>query len=379
MAQVRLESLHKAFGDNVVVDDLDLTIEDREFLTLVGPSGCGKSTTLRMICGLEKVGAGEVYFDDEPVGYLPANKRDVSMVFQSYALYPHKTVEQNIGFALQMMRVPRAEIGERVARTAASLGISELLGRKPRELSGGQRQRVALGRAIVRDAGAYLLDEPLSNLDAQLRGDMRVELKRLHADLSRTFIYVTHDQVEAMTMSDRIAVMKGGVLQQCAPPEDIYGRPANMFVASFMGSPPMNFVTGELRDVDGHRVFHSAGAAVVLTEEAARAASDFPAGRVVLGIRPEDVLLRPASAAENEPEDAGLRGTVFVAEPLGADVLVTVDLGGELLKARVPAPFRVGIDNAVSVVLRSERAHFFAADTGTSLYAPHVSAPIPAC
>ncbi|AOS64187.1 ABC transporter ATP-binding protein [Actinoalloteichus hymeniacidonis] len=374
MAQVRLERLRKSFGDNVVVDDLDLTIADQEFLTLVGPSGCGKSTTLRMICGLEKLGSGEVYFDSEPVGYLPANKRDVSMVFQSYALYPHKTVEQNIGFALQMMRVPKSEIGERVRKTAASLGIENLLGRKPRELSGGQRQRVALGRAIVRDAGAYLLDEPLSNLDAQLRGDMRVELKRLHADLARTFIYVTHDQVEAMTMSDRIAVMQGGVLQQCAPPEEIYGKPANMFVAQFMGSPPMNFFTGGLTDVEGRRTFRSPAAVLALTEEASRAAEDFPAGEVVLGIRPEDVIL-------GEPGDAdaadSLQGTVFVAEPLGADVLVTVDLGGELIKARVPAPFRVGIDKAVPVRLRADRAHLFAKESGASLFSPSQWAPQP--
>jgi multiple sugar transport system ATP-binding protein len=345
MAEVRLENLHKAFGDVTVVRDLSLTVGDREFLTLVGPSGCGKSTTLRMICGLERASAGEVYFDDHPVGYLPANKRDVAMVFQSYALYPHKTVAQNIGFALKMMRVPKDEIDRRVTETARSLDIENLLSRKPKELSGGQRQRVALGRAIVRDAGAFLLDEPLSNLDAQLRVDMRAELKRLHADLERTFIYVTHDQVEAMTMSDRIAVLKDGVLQQCASPEEIYQRPANMFVASFMGSPAMNFLRRDLTGADA------------LVDR-------FPGRELVLGIRPEDVLLGDPT------QDGDRRGVVFVAEPLGADVLVTIDLGGEMVKARVPAPFRMGVDSAISVRFRSDGIHLFDGESGAALHAP---------
>jgi multiple sugar transport system ATP-binding protein len=363
MAQVRLEKVRKSFGDSVAVRDLDLTIEDREFLTLVGPSGCGKSTTLRMICGLERASSGEVYFDDQPVGYLPANKRDVSMVFQSYALYPHKTVAENIGFALRMLRVPKAEIAERVRTTARSLDIEHLLERRPKELSGGQRQRVALGRAIIRDAGAFLLDEPLSNLDAQLRVDMRAELKRLHADLRRTFIYVTHDQVEAMTMSDRIAVLKDGVLQQCAPPEEIYRRPATMFVASFMGSPAMNFLPGATADDGGTRVLRGPSWEVALPGDAAAAAQRHPTGRLVLGVRPEDVLV--ARSGE------GLRGTVFVTEPLGADVLVTVDLGaGCLVKARVPAPFRVASDSPITVALRPDRLHLFDEETGTAVHAP---------
>lgn len=328
MAEVRLEGVTKSFGGNTVVDDLSLTIRDREFLTLVGPSGCGKSTTLRMICGLERVSAGQIYFDDQPVGWLPANKRDVAMVFQSYALYPHRTVEQNIGFALKMMRVPRDEIARQVREAAGTLGIADLLDRKPRELSGGQRQRVALGRAIVREAGAYLLDEPLSNLDAQLRVLMRAEIKRLHVDLARTFIYVTHDQVEAMTMSDRIAVMKDGIVQQCATPEEIYARPANRFVASFMGSPPMNFMTGD---------------------------------RVVLGIRPEDVSL------SREPKEGHRPGKVFITEPLGADVLVTVELDGELIKARVAAPFHIGHDNTIHIGFDRTRLHHFSVDDGRAI------------
>ncbi|MEV0161662.1 ABC transporter ATP-binding protein [Nonomuraea fuscirosea] len=360
MAEVRLEGITKAFGGKTVVDDLNLTIEDQEFLTLVGPSGCGKSTTLRMICGLERPTKGNVYFDGKPVSWLPANKRDVAMVFQSYALYPHKTVRQNIGFALKMMRVPKATIDEQVLRAARTLDIEDLLDRKPRELSGGQRQRVALGRAIVRDAGAYLLDEPLSNLDAQLRVLMRAEIKRLHVDVARTFIYVTHDQVEAMTMSDRIAVMRDGVVQQCATPGEIYERPANRFVASFMGSPPMNFVTGELADVDGVRVFRGGE----LTQELGPYddAPDDPA--VVLGVRPEDVTLSPTPVEGYQP------GKVFVSEPLGPDVLVTVRIGGELLKARVPVPFRLGHDSTVYAGFNRERLHLFKASDGTALHAP---------
>ncbi|TDO44650.1 multiple sugar transport system ATP-binding protein [Kribbella sp. VKM Ac-2527] len=372
MAEVRLEGITKSFGGKTVVKDLNLTVEDREFLTLVGPSGCGKSTTLRMICGLERATGGDIYFDGKPVSWLPANKRDVAMVFQSYALYPHKTVGQNIGFALKMMRVPKATIAEQVLKAARTLDIEDLLDRKPRELSGGQRQRVALGRAIVREAGAYLLDEPLSNLDAQLRVLMRAEIKRLHVDVARTFIYVTHDQVEAMTMSDRIAVMRDGVVQQCATPEEIYERPANRFVASFMGSPPMNFVTGELQDVDGVRMFRSTATGAVgrgrnqaLSQEVTLYGGEGPAdGKVVLGVRPEDVSLSQTPLPGYRP------GKVFVAEPLGPDVLVTVRLDGELVKARVPTPFRLGYDSTVHVGFNQDRLHLFNASDGQALQAP---------
>ncbi|MGZ0147223.1 ABC transporter ATP-binding protein [Kribbella sp. WER1] len=362
MAEVQLQGVSKKFADKLVVDNLNLTIQDQEFLTLVGPSGCGKSTTLRMICGLERATAGDIFFDGKPVSWLPANKRDVSMVFQSYALYPHKTVAQNIGFALRMMRVPKATIAEEVRRAARTLDIEDLLDRKPRELSGGQRQRVALGRAIVRDAGAYLLDEPLSNLDAQLRVLMRAEIKRLHVDVARTFIYVTHDQVEAMTMSDRIAVLRDGVVQQCATPEEIYERPANRFVASFMGSPPMNFLTGELADVDGVRVFRSPS----LTQPLAQTLTlplDAADRAVVLGIRPEGLTLSTTPVGGYHP------GKVFVSEPLGPDVLVTVNIEGELLRARVPTPFRLGHDSTVYVGLDPARLHLFGTD-GAALHAP---------
>jgi multiple sugar transport system ATP-binding protein len=335
MAEVRLENVRKEFGGVVAVEDVSLTVADREFLTLVGPSGCGKSTTLRMICGLERMSAGQVFFDDVPVAHLPANKRDVAMVFQSYALYPHKTVAQNLGFALRNLRVPKAEIAARVAEVAAALGIENLLERKPKELSGGQRQRVALGRAVIRD-----------------------ELKRLHADLRRTFIYVTHDQVEAMTMSDRIAVMKDGLVQQCASPEEIYARPANLFVASFMGSPPMNFLTGEVQRDGGRLLFRHEAVTVELPEHAG---VDELSGRdAVLGIRPEDVRLA---------DQGGAPGQIFVAELLGADVLVTVRLGEDLVKARVPAPYDGRLNAGVSVVIAPDKVHLFDPSDGRAVLA----------
>jgi multiple sugar transport system ATP-binding protein len=356
MAEVRLTSLRKEFAGTVAVDNLTLTVEDQEFLTLVGPSGCGKTTTLRMVCGLEKSSGGSISFDDVPVEHLPANRRDVAMVFQSYALYPHKTVAQNIGFALKMMRVPKAEVDRRVGEVAESLGIGALLDRRPKALSGGQRQRVALGRAIIRDAGAYLLDEPLSNLDAQLRAGMRAELKRLHGDLRRTFIYVTHDQVEAMTMSDRIAVLKDGVLQQCAPPAEVYERPATMFVASFLGSPAMNFLTGELRD--------GAFVNAALRHQVPIGLGE-PLGReVALGIRPEAIAVSDVAS----PGSIGAR--LFVSEPLGSEVLLTLEVGGELVKAKMPANFRAERDTVLHLTFDPAAIHIFdpAAD-GRSLMA----------
>src|SRR5262245_725119 len=292
VAKVQLERVSKRFGSVSAVDELTLEIADREFITLVGPSGCGKTTTLRMIAGLEKASAGNIYFDDDSVGHLPADHRDIAMVFQSYALYPHMNVYDNIGFALRMMRVPRPEIERRVKWAAEMLGITPLLRRKPRELSGGQRQRVALGRSVVREPACFLLDEPLSNLDAKLRGTMRGELKRLHLELKRTFIYVTHDQAEALTMSDRIAVMQDGRLQQYGAPGDIYNRPRNVFVAGFMGSPPMNILSGTLAVEDSLVRFVAPGFVHILPPRLAVAARQAPNPSVMLGIRPESIAVR---------------------------------------------------------------------------------------
>jgi multiple sugar transport system ATP-binding protein len=361
MARVDLEKIRKQFSSVVAVDDVTLTIQEREFLTLVGPSGCGKTTTLRLVAGLERLSGGQVYFDGVAVGHLPANHRDIAMVFQSYALYPHMTVAENIGFALKMMRVPRPEIRERVERAAQMLDIAHLLHRRPKELSGGQRQRVALGRAIVRDAAAYLLDEPLSNLDAKLRVFMRAELKKLHQDVQKTFIYVTHDQAEAMTMSDRIAVMHEGRVQQCASPLEIYNRPANQFVAGFMGSPPMNFIPGELRRDDGTLWFMAEGIRQRLPGRLTAAADLAGLGPVVLGVRPEDIAL------STDEDGGGHRATVFVEEPMGADVLVTLSLGATLLKARADAEFRTRPGQPLGLAFAEHKLHLFAADDGRAL------------
>jgi multiple sugar transport system ATP-binding protein len=361
MAQVDLERIRKQFGSVVAVDDVTLTIQEREFLTLVGPSGCGKTTTLRLIAGLERLSGGQIYFDGAPVGHQPANHRDIAMVFQSYALYPHMTVAENIGFALKMMRVPKPEIKERIDRAAEMLDIAHLLERRPKQLSGGQRQRVALGRAIVRDAAAYLLDEPLSNLDAKLRVFMRAELKKLHLDLQKTFIYVTHDQAEAMTMSDRIAVMNDGRVQQCASPLEIYNRPANQFVAGFMGSPPMNFISGELQRENGSLYFQGSGIRQRIPDGLAVAADREGSGAVVLGVRPEDIRI------STEANGGDHRASVFVEEPMGADVLVTLRLDAALLKARADAEFRTSPGQNLGLSFLEHKLHLFAADDGRAL------------
>ncbi|HEU5328105.1 MAG TPA: ABC transporter ATP-binding protein, partial [Thermomicrobiales bacterium] len=294
---------------------------------------------------------------------LPANKRDIAMVFQSYALYPHMSVYDNIGFALKMMHVPKAEIEARVKRAADMLDIAHLLGRKPRELSGGQRQRVALGRAIVRNSAAYLLDEPLSNLDAKLRVFMRAELKKLHGDLQQTFIYVTHDQAEAMTMSDRIAVMNEGRIQQCASPLEIYNAPANQFVAGFMGSPPMNLVDGTLRRENGTLYFDAADLHQPLPPHLATAAGDSGGTSVTFGIRPEDVVLSPQATPNAHLAE------VFIEEPMGAEVLVTLNLGGALVKARADAEFHAEPRQRLFVSFVERKMHLFAADDGRALRA----------
>jgi multiple sugar transport system ATP-binding protein len=366
LAEIRLEKVTKRFGATVAVDGLDLEIRDREFLTLLGPSGCGKSTTLNLIAGLEEVTSGRILFDAKEVQHVPPESRDVAMVFQTYALYPHMTVFQNIAFGLKMRGVPGEEIRRRVARASKELEIDELLERKPRQLSGGQRQRVALARAIVREPRVFLLDEPLSNLDARLRVTMRTELKRLHYELEQTFVYVTHDQAEALILSDRIAVMHGGVLQQLGPPEAIYRRPENDWVASFIGSPPMNLIVGELVEVDGSLRFQACGIDCALAPEVAKRLQPRASRRVKLGIRPEDM-----EVLEGEPstsgEGAGLAATVVIREPVGSDLFLAVDVGGALIKVRT-GPDRV-LDRGDRIRLRlfADRIHLFAADGGRAL------------
>jgi ABC-type sugar transport system ATPase subunit len=358
MSQVTLERVTKRFGAVTAVEDLDLAIRDREFLTLLGPSGCGKTTTLNMIAGLEEATSGTIRFDGREVTHLPPEKRDIAMVFQTYALYPHMSVMQNITFGLLNRGVKRSEAQARALKAAEGLEIGHLLERRPRQLSGGQRQRVALARAIVRDPRVFLLDEPLSNLDARLRITMRTELKRLHYELEKTFIYVTHDQAEALTMSDRIAVLHEGRLQQLGAPDEIYRTPANVFVASFMGSPPMNFFSGRMEN--GR--FCSPAFQVPLPDELrARLRPGAPA-EARLGVRPEDVALA-------EGED-GVAGRVSVREPVGSDVFLTIETGGETLKLRAApdCPHRRG--DAVSFRFNGARMHLFSASAGESLLEP---------
>jgi multiple sugar transport system ATP-binding protein len=363
MARVVLDRVTKRFGDVVAVDNLSLEIQDQEFVTLVGPSGCGKTTTLRLVAGLEKVTEGDIYFDNEAVGHLPANHRDIAMVFQSYALYPHMKVFDNIGFALRMMKVPRSEIERRIKWAAGMLGIEELLERKPRELSGGQRQRVALGRAIVREPACFLLDEPLSNLDAKLRVSMRAELKRLHHDITRTFIYVTHDQAEALTMSDRIAIMNYGQLQQFGTPDEVYYQPANLFVAGFIGSPAMNFIEGQLTRENGRLIFQRGNLRYSISDELThRLEKRHEDHAVILGIRPETIGVR-------RDGESGIDGVVYIEEPLGSDVFLTIEVGDVHILARTDSDFRTEIGDRLKLHFNPNKIHFFNPQSGEAILA----------
>jgi multiple sugar transport system ATP-binding protein len=367
VAKVVLDRVIKNFGAVTAVDDLTLEIADREFVTLVGPSGCGKTTTLRMIAGLERATAGQIYFDDDPVGHLSADHRDIAMVFQSYALYPHMNVYDNIGFALRMMRVPRSEIDRRVRWAAEMLGIADLLDRKPRQLSGGQRQRVALGRSVVREPACFLLDEPLSNLDAQLRVTMRAELKRLHLELKRTFVYVTHDQAEALTMSDRIAVLDKGRLQQYGSPDEVYNRPRNVFVAGFMGSPTMNLIPGSVTVAESTMRFVAPGLSQVLSGRLSVAAQRAAGGAVVLGVRPESILVRGNGVDVPPRGGSWTAAAVYIQEPLGSDLFLTLEIGDALVKARTNPDLLVRAGERVEVAFDPAKLHLFDAETGTSL------------
>jgi multiple sugar transport system ATP-binding protein len=358
MARVTLEGVRKIYEEKgaaqVAVHGIDLAIDDGEFVVLVGPSGCGKSTTLRMVAGLESVSSGTIRIGDRVVNDVPARDRDIAMVFQNYALYPHMTVYENLAFALRLRKQPHDVIESRVRTAAGMLGIEALLARKPRQLSGGQRQRVAVGRAIVRQPQVFLFDEPLSNLDAKLRVQMRRDLAALRRRLGTTTIYVTHDQVEAMTLGDRIVVMKDGVVQQLGAPLEIYRRPANTFVAQFLGSPPMNQVAGRLVRRDGG--WFEAGDGFRLPVAFAPPTEDRP---VVLGIRPEDI--RPAA------EPGGFEAIVAEIEPLGHEVLVTVEAGGVSLILRGDAGLPVSLGRPLRCGVDSAAMHWFDPATGDRL------------
>jgi multiple sugar transport system ATP-binding protein len=355
MAKVSLRHVAKHFGEVKAVNDFNLEIEDREFTVFVGPSGCGKSTTLRMIAGLEEITDGEIFIGDKLVNHVAPKDRDIAMVFQNYALYPHMNVYENMAFGLKLRKFSRQEIDRRVKQAAEILGLANLLGRKPKELSGGQRQRVALGRAIVRDPAVFLMDEPLSNLDAKLRVQMRTELSKLHQRLQTTTIYVTHDQVEAMTMGDRIVVMKDGVIQQVAPPQEVYDRPVNLFVAGFIGAPAMNFLRGRLTG-DAAR-FENATVSVTLPPSLSHAARPYSNQEVILGIRPEDIEADP-EYIESHP-GARMDAQIEVVEPLGAEVYLYLRSGENTCTARVAPTRKYRTGDALTLSLNTDKIHLF--------------------
>jgi multiple sugar transport system ATP-binding protein len=359
MAQVLMKDLNKKYDEVHAVKDVNLQIRDKEFVVLVGPSGCGKTTTLRMVAGLEEITAGEIVIGDRIVNDLPPKDRDIAMVFQNYALYPHMTVYDNMAFGLKMRKFPKAEIQKRVQDAAEILGIQELLKRKPRQLSGGQRQRVAVGRAIVRHPQVFLFDEPLSNLDAKLRVQMRVELKRLHERLETTAIYVTHDQVEAMTLGDRVVVMKDGWIQQVGEPLELYGKPANRFVAGFIGSPAMNFVEVKIAEANGGLWAEAPGMRLAVPPALASQLKAHKGQGITFGIRPEDVRV----ATSTDPEQYSFQATVEVVEPLGAEVLLDVQAGQHTLVARVEPTTRAKVHDKLRLTINPERVHFFDAKT----------------
>jgi multiple sugar transport system ATP-binding protein len=353
MAEVKIRELRKSYGASEVIHGVGFDISDGEFVVLVGPSGCGKSTLLRMIAGLEGITSGTISIGDRVVNNLPPSKRDIAMVFQNYALYPHKTVASNMAFSLKMARMPKAEIAERVKRAAEILGLTPYLDRYPRALSGGQRQRVAMGRAIVRDPQVFLFDEPLSNLDAKLRVQMRTEIRELHQRLSTTTVYVTHDQIEAMTMADKIVVMQAGHIEQIGSPLELYDRPANTFVASFIGSPSMNMLEAELREEGGALHAEVAGTRLPVAPGEGRE----PGRRVTLGVRPEDL----------QPAPEGIAGEVAVIEPTGAETHLVVRAAGREVTSvvRERGDYRPG--QPLHLTAAPDKMHLFDADSGARL------------
>jgi multiple sugar transport system ATP-binding protein len=366
MARVSLKKITKSFGDHEIVKGIDLDIPDKEFFVLVGPSGCGKSTTLRMIAGLEEVTSGEISINGRVVNHVRPKDRDIAMVFQNYALYPHMTVYENMAFGLKLRGYSRGEIDQRVKEAADILNLGFYLDRKPKALSGGQRQRVAVGRAIVRKPQVFLFDEPLSNLDAKLRVQMRLELSKLHERLQTTIIYVTHDQVEAMTMGDRICVMKDGVVQQIAPPLELYERPANLFVAGFIGNPPMNFFPVLVETGKSGIVLRHASFTLAVPKTLAELVKPYLGREVDFGIRPEDLYDR---LFYNYPVPPGssIKAVVDVVEPMGSEIYLYLKAGSVYLVVRVPAYVKAAAGKQMELVFNLERMHLFDRGTGESL------------
>ena len=366
MATISIRDVEKRFGGGpAVLRDCDLEIDDHEFLVLVGPSGSGKTTLLRIIAGLEDPTEGELYFGDRLVNDIDVGDRDIAMVFQNYGLYPHMTVRNNMAFGLRRRKVAKPEIDRKVAEAAKMLGIQQLLDRRPRQLSGGQRQRVALGRAIVRDPAVFLLDEPLSNLDAHLRMQMRTEILRVHRAVTATTVYVTHDQVEAMTMGDRIAVMNDGLIQQVGTPAELYDHPVNRFVAGFIGTPAMGFITCTVSRKEGRVELVREGVTLRLTAEDSAALALSDGSVAIAGIRPEEFRLVPAGSWNDEA--SLVRGAVEVVEPLGPEQHLIVDVGGEMITARVDRDVDARPGEKVGLAVAEKCVHVFSSDSGESL------------
>jgi multiple sugar transport system ATP-binding protein len=363
MAEVIVRKLNKKFDTNHVVKDVDLHIHDKEFVVFVGPSGCGKTTTLRMIAGLEAVTSGDILIGNTVVNDVPPMDRDIAMVFQNYALYPHMSVASNMAFGLKMRKFDKAEIQSRIKRAADILDIGGLLQRKPRQLSGGQRQRVALGRAIVRDPKVFLFDEPLSNLDAKLRVQMRVELKKLHERLAVTSIYVTHDQVEAMTLGDRVVVMKDGVVQQVGEPLELYNTPANRFVAGFIGSPAMNFADVTLNGSNGKLWAEAPGLKIGLPEALASRFKGGNGAKSTMGIRPEDLHV----AGPADPAELCFEVEVEVVEQLGSEILLDTRAGNSTFVASVDPLLRTRVHEKLRLAINPNRLHLFDAQTEAAI------------
>jgi multiple sugar transport system ATP-binding protein len=366
MAQVSLQKVSKAFPGNVwAIKDISLGIESKEFVVLVGPSGCGKSTTLRIIAGLEEATEGNVYIGDQCVNDIPPKDRNIAMVFQNYALYPHMTVYENMSFGLKLRKYPKAEIDARVKEAANILGIEKLLHRRPRELSGGQRQRVAVGRAIVRKPLVFLFDEPLSNLDAKMRVQMRMEIKKLHIRLQTTMIYVTHDQTEAMTMGSRIVVMKDGVIQQIADPINLYDKPVNRFVAGFIGSPQMNFFKGSIIRKNAKLYFNEGNFQIKVIDAMVPKLESYVNKEIMFGIRPEDIydkLFVSYASSDNT-----VRANCEIIEPMGSEVYLHLNTGKNPIVARVGGHDRPTINQDMDLVFDMAKVHFFDKDTDNTI------------
>ncbi len=358
MAQVSLKNVSKVFPGNVwAIRDINLGVENKEFTVLVGPSGCGKSTTLRIIAGLEEATEGDVYIGDRCVNHIPPKDRNIAMVFQNYAFYPHMSVYENMAFGLKLRKYPKSEIDARVKEAANILGIEKLLKRKPRELSGGQRQRVAVGRAIVRKPMVFLFDEPLSNLDAKMRVQMRTEIKKLHQRLQTTMIYVTHDQTEAMTMGDRIMVIKDGHSNQVADPITLYDSPVNRFVAGFIGSPPMNFINGKVIKKNGKFYFDEGTFQVKVVDTMMDKLAAFLNKEVIFGVRPEDIYNK--LFVSDAPPENTITVNCEVVEPMGSEVYLHVTTGRNLLVAKVGGHDKPQVNQDIDLVLDMSKVHFF--------------------